>query len=147
MAFALPSSIASQAMPFSKVVLITEGLPVPPGGESVPESPTWYPLVARWNSSIWFAIPGPCGGSSPIQFPFSLLRKVLDAGVHAPSGVNTQPWVFVAIQDPEGKRFLADHYREAIDLDATDLEDGARDLTRLQGVKFGGPRVTRESPS
>ena len=50
----------------------------------------------------------------PDPVPLSLLRKVIDAGVHAPSGMNTQPWAFIAVQDPEGKKFLADHYRHAV---------------------------------
>ena len=51
----------------------------------------------------------------PDPVPLSVLRKVIDAGVHAASGMNSQPWAFVAVQDPEGKQFLADHYRRAIE--------------------------------
>ena len=51
----------------------------------------------------------------PNPVPLSMLRKVIDAGVHAPSGMNTQPWAFVAVQDPDSKQFLADHYRAAIE--------------------------------
>ncbi len=51
----------------------------------------------------------------PDPVPLSVLRKVIDAGVHAASGMNSQPWAFVAVQDPEDKQFLADHYRRAIE--------------------------------
>ena len=34
------------------------------------------------------------------------LRQILDAGLHAPSGYNMQPWRFVVVQDPEQKRRL-----------------------------------------
>ena len=47
--------------------------------------------------------------------PLSLIRKVLDAGVKAPSGQNLQPWSFVLIENAERKRWFADHYREAIE--------------------------------
>ena len=34
------------------------------------------------------------------------LRQILEAGLHAPSGYNMQPWRFVVVQDPEQKRRL-----------------------------------------
>lgn len=34
------------------------------------------------------------------------LRRILDAGLSAPSGYNIQPWRFVVVQSPEGKRRL-----------------------------------------
>jgi nitroreductase len=34
------------------------------------------------------------------------LRKILDAGLSAPSGYNTQPWRFVVVRDPEQRRQL-----------------------------------------
>ena len=51
----------------------------------------------------------------PDPVPEEMLRKVLRAGVMAPSGQNTQPWSFLVIQEVEGKRWFADHYREAIE--------------------------------
>ncbi len=47
--------------------------------------------------------------------PLDLLRKVLDAGIKAPSGMNTQPWAFLAIREPDAKRWFADHYTAAIE--------------------------------
>ena len=42
------------------------------------------------------------------------LRKILDAGLHAPSGYNMQPWRFVVVQSPEQKRRLrAASYNQA----------------------------------
>ena len=38
--------------------------------------------------------------------PASDLRQVLDAGLQAPSGYNLQPWRFVVVQQPEGRRRL-----------------------------------------
>ena len=37
-----------------------------------------------------------------------LVEQVLDAARFAPSSENTQPWVFVVIRDPEGRRRLTD---------------------------------------
>jgi nitroreductase len=34
------------------------------------------------------------------------LRKILDAGLSAPSGYNTQPWRFVVVREPEQRRQL-----------------------------------------
>ncbi|HUR37031.1 MAG TPA: nitroreductase family protein, partial [Terriglobales bacterium] len=35
------------------------------------------------------------------------LRRILDAGLSAPSGYNTQPWRFVVVRDPEQRKRLA----------------------------------------
>jgi nitroreductase len=51
----------------------------------------------------------------PDPVPLELLRKVLETGVKAPSGMNSQPWSFLAIQDPVGKRWFADHYKAGIE--------------------------------
>ena len=49
---------------------------------------------------------------SPI--PSSDLRQILDAGLHAPSGYNMQPWRFVVVQAPENRRRLrAASYNQA----------------------------------
>ena len=50
----------------------------------------------------------------PDPVPVSMIRKVLDAGVKAASGMNTQPWAFVVVQDKAGKEFLAERYRWAM---------------------------------
>ncbi len=51
----------------------------------------------------------------PDPVPLDLIRSVLDAGVKAPSGMNTQPWAFLVIRDAEGKKWFADRYRAAIE--------------------------------
>jgi len=50
----------------------------------------------------------------PDPVPTELLQKVLDAGVKAPSGMNSQPWAFVVVRDPAGRKWFGDHYKEAI---------------------------------
>jgi nitroreductase len=51
----------------------------------------------------------------PDPVPLELLRKVLDAGVQAPSGMNSQPWKFLVLSERPDVRWFADHYREAIE--------------------------------
>lgn len=43
--------------------------------------------------------------------PPALIRKVCEAGTFAPSGGNRQPWIFVAVTEPERKAFVASRYR------------------------------------
>ncbi|MBB5061696.1 nitroreductase [Granulicella mallensis] len=46
--------------------------------------------------------------------PASDLRQILDAGLHAPSGYNMQPWRFIVVQQPEQrKRLRAASYNQA----------------------------------
>jgi nitroreductase len=40
------------------------------------------------------------------RIPAEDLRRMLDAGLHAPSGYNLQPWRFVVVQTPEQKKRL-----------------------------------------
>jgi nitroreductase len=47
--------------------------------------------------------------------PSALIRKVCEAGTFAPSGGNRQPWIFVAVTEPERRAFIAERYRRAFD--------------------------------
>jgi nitroreductase len=51
--------------------------------------------------------------SDPV--PDELLFKVLNAGVQAPSGMNSQPWSFLVIRSDEDKQWFADRYKAAIE--------------------------------
>lgn len=51
----------------------------------------------------------------PDPVPLQLIHKVLNAGVQAPSGQNTQPWRFVLVSDPERKQWFANKYGEAME--------------------------------
>ncbi len=46
----------------------------------------------------------------PDPIPEDVLVKIVDAGIHAPSGSNRQSWGFVLVRDRERKRFLRDRY-------------------------------------
>jgi nitroreductase len=68
----------------------------------------------------------------PDPVPRALIRKVCEAGTFAPSGGNRQPWVFIAVSEPERRAFVAERYRRAFQsyiapalakLDAPDFPD------------------------
>ena len=42
--------------------------------------------------------------------PDDLVRKVIEAGIRAPNGGNSQQWGFVVIKDEATKRIVAEHY-------------------------------------
>ena len=46
----------------------------------------------------------------PDPVPLELIRRVLDAGTKAPSGVNTQPWEFLVVRDPDTKKWVQERY-------------------------------------
>jgi len=47
--------------------------------------------------------------------PDELIRKVLEAGVAAPSGGNMQRWRFLVVKDPEVKKTVGSFYKRAWD--------------------------------
>jgi nitroreductase len=49
----------------------------------------------------------------PDPVPAALIRKVCEAGTFAPSGGNRQPWLFVAVTEPDRRAWLAERYRKA----------------------------------
>jgi len=46
--------------------------------------------------------------SDPV--PLELIRKVLDAGTKAPSGINSQPWEFLVVRDLTTKKWVQERY-------------------------------------
>src|SRR5256714_10547705 len=51
----------------------------------------------------------------PDPVPDALIAKILEAGVCAANGGNTQRWRFLVIKDPEIKRRVQVHYKRAFD--------------------------------
>ena len=49
----------------------------------------------------------------PDPVPRELIRKVCEAGTFAPSGGNRQPWLFIALTEPERRAFVAERYLRA----------------------------------
>ena len=56
----------------------------------------------------------PFADKKPDPVPIELVKKVCEAGTFAPSGGNRQPWMFVAVTDPENAQ-IATLYREVFD--------------------------------
>jgi nitroreductase len=51
----------------------------------------------------------------PEPVPASLIRKILEAGVSAPSGGNMQRWRFLVVGDPKIKQTIGAYYKRAWD--------------------------------
>jgi nitroreductase len=51
----------------------------------------------------------------PDPVPDELIRKILEAGVCAPNGGNTQRWRFLVVKDPRIKQQVQVHYKRAFD--------------------------------
>jgi nitroreductase len=49
----------------------------------------------------------------PDPVPDAVLRRIIEAAIHAPSARNAQPWVFVVVRHGETKRAIATLYRTA----------------------------------
>ncbi len=48
----------------------------------------------------------------PDAIPDAVLREIITAGIHAPSGSNFQNWGFVLVDGVDDKRFIRDQYLE-----------------------------------
>ena len=46
----------------------------------------------------------------PDPIPEETLKKIIDAGIRAPSGGNMQDWAFILVRETERKRFIRDYY-------------------------------------
>ena len=107
--------------------------------------------MANTERSLSEAILGrrstPSFDGSPL--PAEDLRRIIEAGLQAPSGYNMQPWRFVVVQSPEQKRRLrAASYNQAKVEEASAVivacgdTDGWRkdlDLMLEQGLEGGMP--------
>ncbi len=51
----------------------------------------------------------------PDPVPLATIRKVLEAGVQAPSGQNTQPWKFLLLHGADEKEWFRSRYSHAIE--------------------------------
>jgi nitroreductase len=81
--------------------------------------------------------------------PMEDLKQILDAGLHAPSGYNMQPWRFIVVQSPEQKKRLrAASYNQgkveeasAVIVACGDADGWRKDLELMlqMGLKGGMP--------
>ena len=58
--------------------------------------------------------------------PKELIRKVCEAGTFAPSGGNRQPWIFVAVTEPERRAWIGERYRRAFRAYIAPAQEAAR---------------------
>jgi nitroreductase len=72
----------------------------------VPDEPGFFDLVGNVRAMRRL---------KPDPVPEALIWKVLNAGVQAPSGQNTQPWKFVLVRDTEHKCWFAERYAAAFE--------------------------------
>lgn len=73
------------------------------GPEVVPEGE--YP-----NDTVRMLLErGSCRDFSGREIPMEVLRTVLEAGTHAPTGGNLQPYSIIKIKDEETRRWFAEH--------------------------------------
>jgi nitroreductase len=63
----------------------------------------------------------------PDPVPRELIRKVCEAGTFAPSGGNRQPWLFIAVTEPERRAWVAERYRKAFRAYAVPALEAAKD--------------------
>lgn len=77
-----------------------------PAGADLDTNPPFFDLVGQVRAMRRL---------QPDPIPLELLRKVLEAGVQAPSGMNSQPWAFVAIHGIEARAWFGAQYKAAID--------------------------------
>ena len=52
----------------------------------------------------------------PDPVPDEIIYKILDAGIHAPSGGGVQAWRFLVVTDPDIKQQIAEIYRRGWDI-------------------------------
>jgi len=63
----------------------------------------------------------------PDPVPQALIEKILEAGTHAPSAMNGQPWRFIVVQDASVRKEIADGARAAWEGFARDMSEGKTD--------------------
>jgi len=73
---------------------------------SLGENPPFFDLVGQVRAMRRL---------KPDPVPLEMVRKVLQAGVQAASGMNSQPWRFVVIRSQEKLAWFGEHYKAAID--------------------------------
>ena len=64
--------------------------------------------------------------------PRALLRKVLEAGVQAPSGQNSQPWSFLVLESEANKSWFGQRYTRAIESRFPGMSASAEELVQRE---------------
>ena len=76
--------------------------------------------------------------------PLELIRRVIEIGTKAPSGVNTQPWEFLVVRAAQTKRWIQERYlhfaNERFAADLRSLEDVETPHARMPSWPNGTTR-------
>ncbi len=67
----------------------------------------------------------------PDPVPPEAIRKMIDAAIRAPSGSNTQPWIWLVVQDQAKREAIARAVRQYFE-EAGSLENMRRDAEQLE---------------
>lgn len=62
------------------------------------------------------------------------IQEIIDAGIHAPTGFDAEPWFFVVIQNKEMMQRMSDHCKSRL---LTNLEDATNDKAVQYKKKLG----------
>ena len=76
------------------------------GNTALSENPAFFDLVGQVRAMRRL---------KPDPIPLETIREVLEAGVQASSGMNLQPWSFVAIHSEEHRAWFGQRYKAAIE--------------------------------
>ena len=76
----------------------------------------------------------------PDDVPDDVLWQMLDAAIRAPSGSNTQPWIFVVVKDEAKRQAIAQALRET-----GRVEDMASRSKRCRPIRCGVGAWARRS--
>lgn len=80
--------------------------------------------------------------------PGELIKKIIEAGVWAPSGLNNQPWRFAVVQDKNTKSQIAQPTRyRAIAEKVRSILDLPENLELMAVVALGYPKHTKQKSS
>lgn len=98
----------------------------------LPNNPPFFDLVGQIRAMRRL---------KPDPVPLETLRKVLEAGVQAPSGQNSQPWAFLVISEPDERAWFSERYRQAIETRFGGFEqprdgDDSPLVRQMQAVKY-----------
>src|SRR5262249_29637888 len=79
---------------------------LPAGRTSMPETTDLFDIIKTTRAMRRL---------KPDPVPDALIRKILEAGVCAPNGGNTQRWRFLVVKDPAIKKKVQVWYKKAFD--------------------------------
>jgi nitroreductase len=81
----------------------------------------------------------------PAPVPQGLIEEILDAAVCAPNSLNTQPYRFLVVRDPESKAFFGERYDRAMSENFVSMvpadDDNSRQARNIRTALQLGKRI------